>query len=149
MPNKVSIPFAYVVTAPEVRTAQDGKLIARFLLGEKEIFKDSAGNRTERRTTHRIVAFGKLAEIVNQYFKKGKVVYFEGSLGYNRYEKDGVKYSIPELRMTDFEFAPVSSTGNGTATNGTAKATNGQVPAVPTEVPTDAPAEIPEDDFPW
>jgi len=85
---------------PETRYTKDGKAVANFTLATSESWKDQQGERQERTEWHRIVAFGKLAEIANQYLTKGKQVYLEGRLQTNAWEdKDGNKRSTTEIRM--------------------------------------------------
>ena len=76
---------------PTVRTMGDsGRSVANFSLATTERFSDRNGARQERTQWHRIVAFGRLAEICERFFNKGREVYVEGSLSTRQYEaKDG------------------------------------------------------------
>ncbi|SFR62634.1 single-stranded DNA-binding protein [Thiomicrospira sp. ALE5] len=66
---------------PEVRYAANGNAIANISLATSEQWNDRAtGERQERTEWHRVVIFGKLAEIAQQYLTKGSQVYFEGKL---------------------------------------------------------------------
>lgn len=65
---------------PEIRYTPDGKPIANVTLATSETWKDKQGQQQEKTEWHRIVVFGKLAEIVGEYLKKGSQVYFEGKL---------------------------------------------------------------------
>ena len=65
---------------PEVRFTADNTPIANLTLATSESWQDKAGQRQERTEWHRVVVFGKLAEVVQKYVKKGDSVYFEGKL---------------------------------------------------------------------
>jgi single-strand DNA-binding protein len=80
---------------PEVRYAQSGAAITTISVATSESWKDKEGNQQERTEWHRVKAFGRLAEIMGEYLKKGRQVYIEGSLRTEKYtDKNGVeKYS--------------------------------------------------------
>lgn len=81
---------------PETRYTAGGGAITNLRVATSEKWKDKqSGEDQERTEWHRIVFFGKLAEIAGQYLKKGSSVYVEGSLRTNKYtDKEGVeKYS--------------------------------------------------------
>lgn len=65
---------------PDVRYTQNGKPVASLSLATNEKWKDSAGQPQEKTEWHRVVAFGKLAEIAGEYLRKGSQVYIEGKL---------------------------------------------------------------------
>jgi single-strand DNA-binding protein len=60
---------------PETRYTSGGQAVANFTLATDESYKDRAGERQKRTEWHRIVLWGKLAEIAQQYLKKGMLVY--------------------------------------------------------------------------
>ncbi len=80
---------------PEVRYAQSGSAITTLSVATSESWKDKNGEQQERTEWHRVKAFGRLAEIMGDYLKKGRQVYIEGSLRTEKYtDKNGVeKYS--------------------------------------------------------
>lgn len=65
---------------PEVRYSQGGAAIANFTVATSEQWKDQQGEKQGRTEWHRVVAFGRLAEIVGEYLKKGSQVYIEGRI---------------------------------------------------------------------
>lgn len=65
---------------PEVRFTQEGKAIANFSIATSENWKDKSGEKQEKTEWHNIVAFGKLAEIIGEYVKKGSLLYIEGKI---------------------------------------------------------------------
>ncbi len=78
--NKVTI-IGRIGKDPEVRYNQQGGAIANVSVATSESWKDKqTGEQKEKTEWHRVVVFGKLAEIVGQYLKKGSQVYFEGKL---------------------------------------------------------------------
>ncbi|WP_022853652.1 single-stranded DNA-binding protein [Thermodesulfatator atlanticus] len=83
---------------PEIRYTADGQPVATFRIATSERWTDKAGNRQERTEWHRIVAFGRLAEICGEYLSKGRQVYIEGRLQTRSYEdRDGVKRYVTEI----------------------------------------------------
>lgn len=89
--NKVMI-IGNLGADPEVRYTSSGTAIATARLATSESWKDkTTGEQQERTEWHRCKFFGKLAEIVGQYVKKGSQIYVEGKLRTEEYEKDGIK----------------------------------------------------------
>lgn len=89
---------------PECKFTQGGMAITRISLATTSTRKDKDGNKKDDVQWHRVVFFGKLGEIAGEYLRKGSSVYVEGSIRYEKYEKDGVeKYSTDiignEMRM--------------------------------------------------
>jgi single-strand DNA-binding protein len=82
---------------PEVRFAANGNAIANLSVATSEQWNDRAtGERQERTEWHRVVIFGKLAEIAQQYLTKGSQVYFEGKLQTRKWQDQATgqdKYS--------------------------------------------------------
>jgi len=92
---------------PEVRYMPNGNAVANVSLATSETWKDkSSGEQQEKTEWHRVVFFNRLAEIVEQYVKKGTKLYVEGRLQTRSWEQDGVKrYSTEvvanEMQMLD------------------------------------------------
>lgn len=76
---------------PDIRFTQSGKAVANFSLATGESWKGADGNTQERTEWHRIVAWEKLAEIIQQYVKKGSRIYIEGKLQTRKYNKTAVE----------------------------------------------------------
>ena len=102
--NKVML-IGHLGNDPELRTTASGQSVVNFTLATNENFKDSNGNLQERTEWHRIVAWGKLAEICHQYLKKGKQVYAEGRLQTRSWDdtKSGEKKYTTEIICTDMQ----------------------------------------------
>ena len=92
---------------PEVRYMPNGNAVANVSLATSETWKDkSTGEQQEKTEWHRVVFFNRLAEIVEQYVKKGTKLYVEGRLQTRSWDQDGVKrYSTEvvanEMQMLD------------------------------------------------
>lgn len=85
---------------PETRYMPSGDAITNIAVATTDSWKDKAtGEKKEQTEWHRISAFGKLAEIMGQYLKKGSQVYIEGSLRTRKYtDKDGIERYATEIR---------------------------------------------------
>jgi len=77
--NKVIL-LGNVGKDPEIRTTQGGMNVASFSLATAERTKDQQGNWTDKTEWHNLVAFGRTAEIVRDYVKKGSQLYIEGKI---------------------------------------------------------------------
>lgn len=96
---------------PDVRYTQEGKAIANLALATTDAFKDLAsGKRKEHTEWHRVVLFGRQAEIAGEYLKKGSLAYVDGRLRTRRWKnKEGIEISTTELvgnSLTLLERAP-------------------------------------------
>lgn len=102
--NKVML-IGHLGNDPELRTTTSGQSVANFTLATNESFKDSSGNLQERTEWHRIITWGKLAEICNQYLKKGRQVYVEGRLQTRSWDdaKSGEKKYATEIVCSDMQ----------------------------------------------
>ncbi len=95
--NKVQL-IGNVGNAPEVRNLDSGKKVASFSLATNEFFKNSKGEKVQNTQWHNIVAWGKTAEIVEQYVGKGKEIAIEGKLTSRSYEtNEGEKRYVTEI----------------------------------------------------
>lgn len=87
---------------PEVRYTPDGLMITNFNLATDEQRKDKSGEKIKTTEWHRIVTFGKLAEICGNYLAKGKMVYVEGRIRTSSWDdKEGVKHYKTEIIASD------------------------------------------------
>lgn len=102
MLNKVQI-IGRVGRDPEVRYAPSGDAIANLSVATSERWKDKGtGEQKEKTEWHRVVVFGKLAEVVGEYVKQGALVYFEGKLETRKWEKDGRDHYTTEIKVDSF-----------------------------------------------
>lgn len=99
---------------PELRYTADGSAVARFNIATSETFKDKSGSKRERTEWHRIVLWGKLAEIAGEYLKKGRLVYIEGKIRTNEFEgRDGAKHKTIEIVASDMKMIPTGQSREG------------------------------------
>jgi single-strand DNA-binding protein len=89
---------------PQLKYTPSGKATANFNIATNAVWKDQEGNQQEKTDWHRIVAWGKLAEVMGEWLKKGSYVYLEGRLQTRSYDdSNGVKKWITEVIATDME----------------------------------------------
>jgi single-strand DNA-binding protein len=139
---------------PETRYTSGGQAVANFTLATDETYKDRAGERQKRTEWHRVVLWGKLAEIAQQYLKKGTLVYIEGRIQTRQWEdkRDGQKRSTTEIVANVMRM--LSSRAEGAAA---AAAGGGFAPARSSDsdaegtLPPDEPSgpEISDEDIPF
>jgi len=84
---------------PEVRYTQNGTAVANFTLATNEVWNDKSGARQEKTEWHRIVVWGKQAEIAREHLSKGKQVYIEGSIQTRQWDdREGNKRTTTEIK---------------------------------------------------
>lgn len=89
---------------PEVRYLPSGGAVANLTIATSESWTDKATNEKKEKTEwHNLVFFGKIAEIVGQYIKKGSQIYVEGKLQTRKWEKDGVDRYSTEIVVSDMQ----------------------------------------------
>ncbi|MBM3515786.1 MAG: single-stranded DNA-binding protein [Alphaproteobacteria bacterium] len=100
---------------PEVRTMQNGNKVANLSLATSESWRDKAsGERKEKTEWHRVVIFGRLAEIAEQYLKKGSKVYVCGQLQTRKWQdKDGQDKYSTEIVLQGFNSELTMLDGRG------------------------------------
>lgn len=100
--NKVML-LGNVGKDPEMKATQGGMVIAQFPLATAERAKDQSGNWVDKTEWHNLVCFGKTAEIVRDYVKKGKQLFVEGSLRTSSWEdkQSGQKKYRTEIIVND------------------------------------------------
>ena len=89
---------------PETKAMPSGSMVSNITVATSESWKDKqTGQAQERTEWHRVVFFNRLAEIVNEYVKKGSKVYIEGSLRTRSWEQDGVKRYSTEIVASEMQ----------------------------------------------
>ena len=95
---------------PEVKQMVNGKSVARLSLATSQSWKDkNTGEKKEKTEWHRVVFFGRPAEVIDQYMKKGQQLYVEGRLETSKYEKDGIERFSTNIIGESFNFISGSS----------------------------------------
>ena len=102
--NKVIL-VGNVGNDPEVRYTANGQAIANLSIATSEVWRDKAtGEKQERTEWHRVVFFGKAAEIVRDYVKKGAKLYVEGALRTRKWEdENGAERYTTEVVSSDLQ----------------------------------------------
>ncbi len=99
--NKVQL-IGNLGNAPEVKTTENGKKLARFSIATNENYRNAKGEKVKETTWHNLVAWGKVAEIAEKYLTKGKEVAVEGKLINRSYtDKDGNKKYVTEVEVNE------------------------------------------------
>ncbi len=87
---------------PEIVTLENGTKLAKFSIATNENYKNKEGEKVTETQWHNVVAWGKTAEIVENYLAKGKEVAVEGKLMHRSYEtKEGEKRYVTEVRCNE------------------------------------------------
>jgi single-strand DNA-binding protein len=100
--NKVIL-VGLVGKDPESKVMPNGTAVVNFSLATSDSWKDKSGQQQESVEWHKLVCFGKLAEIIAQYVKKGSKLYLEGSLKTRSWDKDGVKQYATEIVVGEMQ----------------------------------------------
>lgn len=90
---------------PEVKAVSPNQTVTRFTVATSESWNDKMGNKQERTEWHRIVAWGKLAEICGKFLQKGRQVYVEGRIQTRQWEdQQGQKRYTTEIVANTVQF---------------------------------------------
>lgn len=102
---------------PEVRHLDNNSVVANFPLATSESYTDKQGNRVEQTEWHNIVLWRRLAEIAEQYLRKGSMIYVEGRIRTRSYEdRDGNKRYITEIVCNNMQMLDKKGEGPGQST---------------------------------
>ena len=87
---------------PDVKELNGGKKLAKFSIATSETYKGEDGNKVTETQWHNLIAWGKHADVVEKYLKKGNEVAIEGKLSSRNYtDKEGVKRYVTEIIVND------------------------------------------------
>lgn len=90
---------------PELKSTNSGFAVCNFSIATSKSWKDKdSGEKQEKTEWHNIVCFRKTAENIGKYFKKGSLIYLEGELETQSWEKDGVKKYKTIINAHNFQF---------------------------------------------
>ena len=96
--NKVTL-IGNLGKDPDIRHTRDGTAVANLSIATAESWKGKDGQRQERTEWHRVVLWGHLAGIAEQYLSKGRQVYIEGKIQTRKWQdKDGADRFVTEIR---------------------------------------------------
>lgn len=135
---------------PETRYTSGGQAVANFTLATDETYKDRSGERQKRTEWHRVVLWGKLAEIAQQYLKKGMLVYVEGRIQTRQWEdkRDGQKRQTTEIVGTTMRMLTSRGESGGIGPGAGRGADTDMEGMLPSEEPAAGP-EISDEDIPF
>lgn len=139
--NKVYL-IGNLTQDPEFKALPSGSSVVTFSLATNRTWTDKQGQRQETAEYHNVVAYGKQAETISQYVRKGSLLFVEGRLQTRSWEaQDGQKKYRTEIIVDTFQFGPKGS-GTGTNTSTTRPAT------APSSRPKSTPANAPQEELP-
>src|SRR5256884_527909 len=125
---------------PETRYTGSGQAVANFSVATDESYKDRNGERQKRTEWHKIVVWGKQAEIAQQYLKKGSLVFIEGRIQSREWQdKEGQKRTSFEIVATNFRMlggradAAAAAAGAGAMGGGAPRASDDFEQSAPPE----------------
>ena len=111
--NKVII-LGRLGADPDLRSSPSGVTSCNLSIATSQSWTDkSSGEKKEKTEWHRVVFFGRPAEIIDQYVKKGQELYVEGSLSTSKYEKDGIERYTTNIIGSSFNF--ISGSGGASS----------------------------------
>ena len=113
--NKVFL-FGNLTRDPELRALPSGMNVASFSVATNRVYKDRDGKKQEQTDFHNVVVFGRQADTINQYLKKGSSVFVEGRMQTRSWEKDGKKNYRTEVIADRVQFGPRGSGGGARST---------------------------------
>lgn len=138
--NKVQL-YGNLTRDPELKALPSGQQVASFGLATNRSFKNKEGAQQEQTEFHNIVAFGRTAEVMGQYLKKGRPIYVEGRIQTRSWDKDGVKQYRTEIVVDTFQFGAQAG-GDGQRAGGYAAGTAQSDNAPAQQAPADMGADI-------
>jgi single-strand DNA-binding protein len=131
MLNKVML-IGNLGADPETRFTQDGTCVCNLRLATTEKFKSRAGEQQERTEWHRVVLWGRLGEIANQYLKKGARVYIEGKIETRKWQdRDGNDKYTTEIRANEMKMLGGGARSGGGESSGSSFPAHGGGGAAP------------------
>ena len=150
--NRAEI-IGHMTRDPELRTTPSGKSVTSFSVATNQRWTDASGEKQESVEFHDITAWGKLAEIVSTYFKKGQLVYVDGRLQTRSWEaQDGGKRTKTEIiAQNAINLTPRSGVVSGDASESQEVQPSSKEPIKKekVKVPPDGEGEINIDDIPF
>ena len=127
---------------PETRYTGSGQAVANFSVATDESYKDRNGERQKRTEWHKIVVWGKQAEIAQQYLKKGSLVFIEGRIQSREWQdKEGQKRTSFEIVANSFRMLGGRAEGAAAGAAAGAGAMGGASPRAGDDFDQSAPAE--------
>ena len=114
MINKVTL-IGHLGKDPEVRYLDKDRVVANLTLATNERYNDRNGNRVETTEWHNLEMWDGLAKVAEKYLKKGSLVYVEGKLKTEEWEKDGIKRYTTRIRVTTMNMMDIAGSSSNDA----------------------------------
>lgn len=153
--NKVML-MGNLTRDPEIKYTPKGTAIANFGIAVNRNYSTESGEKREEVTFIDLEAFGRTAEIIGEYFKKGRPIYVEGRLKLDQWDDKTTGKKMSKLRVVvdSFEFLGSREGGGGEGGGGHGGEARPQRPAgrpapPPQRPPADPDLDAPEDDIPF
>jgi single-strand DNA-binding protein len=108
-----AILFGNLTRDPELRALPSGMNVCNFSIATNRVYRDRDGKKQEQTDFHNVVVFGRQADTVNQYLKKGSSCYVEGRMQTRSWEQNGEKKYRTEVVADSVQFGPRSSGSGG------------------------------------
>ncbi|MDG1756504.1 MAG: single-stranded DNA-binding protein [Bacteroidia bacterium] len=149
MINKVTL-IGHLGKDPEVRYLEKDRVVANLTLATNERYNDRNGNRVETTEWHNLEMWDGLAKVAEKYLKKGSLVYVEGKLKTEEWEKDGIKRYTTRIRVTTMNMMDkASGSSNETASAPTSSQESSQSIAKQNDDALDSIIDSGDDDLPF
>jgi len=117
---------------PEIKYTQGGMAVCTLSLATSSVRKDKDGQQIEKTEWHRVKLFGKLGEIAGEYLKKGRQVYIEGSIRYDKFTgQDGVEKYFTDIVADEMQMLGGEGGGARSEAGGTRSERPSRPPARP------------------
>src|SRR5580698_5389600 len=124
--NKVMV-FGNLTRDPELRALPSGMNVASFSVATNRVYKDRDGKKQEQTDFHNVVVFGRQADTVAQYLKKGSSAFIEGRMQTRSWDgKEGEKKYRTEIVADRVQFGPRSAGSSGAPKAGTSQGAEDQ-----------------------
>jgi single-strand DNA-binding protein len=135
---------------PELKYTPGGSPVCNFSLATTESWTDKSGQKQEKTEWHRVVVWGKLAELCNQYLAKGRQAFLEGRLQTRSWDdKDGNKRYTTEILASTVQFIGGATASNNANANNNVDSSYSQAPAPAQEYAVASDASFAADDIPF
>lgn len=146
--NKAMI-YGNLTRDPETRALPNGTPVSSFSVATNRVYKDKNGAKQESVDYHNVVVFGRQAEIVTQYLRKGSSVFVEGRIQTRSWDdKDGTKKYRTEIVAEGFQFGPKSGGAQSSGDYNSGASARPAASAKSSEQPAPSPAELDTIEYP-
>lgn len=101
-----AILYGNITRDPELKALPSGQSVCNFSVATNRTFKDKAGAKQEDVQYHNVVCYGKTADNIKAFMRKGSAIYIEGRIQTRNWEKDGSKHYMTEIVAEQVQFGP-------------------------------------------